>query len=98
GEERWRVLRKDRGERLGDDPREIVLLDAIPGAEQETAARLQDAASLAIASDPVRKEHHPELAAHDIERAVVEWQVESIGLLPGDPLVRRLPAGCYRQH
>ena len=65
---------------------------------RKRAPRSQDAASLAVASDPVWKEHHAELAAHDIEGAVVEWQVESIGLLPGDPLVRRLLAGCYGQH
>ena len=39
---------------------------------------------LACGRREVREELQPLLAAHDIEAAILEWQVRSVGLDPGD--------------
>jgi len=48
-------------------------------------------------SDPIREEHHSELAADDIELGIGEWQLESVGLLPRDaPVVSLQPRGVFQ--
>jgi hypothetical protein len=53
---------------------------------------------LAIAGQPVGKEHHPELAAHGIEAVVIEGQTQGIGLPPDNANVDRLALGRVIEH
>jgi hypothetical protein len=79
------------------DVRELVLLDAVPDADQVAPARLENARGLGEGARLVREEHRPELAHHHVEHAVGERQHLGIRLPPGDP-VRRELARCMVEH
>jgi hypothetical protein len=70
----------------------------VPHVEKEPAARLQDAARLAVSPNLVGKEHRAELAGHDVEASVRERQGEGVGLPPGDPAIAGLPRRGMIEH
>ena len=59
-----------------------ISIDAVPDVEQETSARLQHPPRLPVSLDLVGKEHHAELAGHDVEARIAERQRQRVGLLP----------------
>jgi hypothetical protein len=97
-QKKWRIIWIQQGQSICNHACEPVLSDTVPDIEQEAAARLQDTKRLAISSNPVGEKHRPKLAAHKIEGRLVEWQVESICLLPRNPVVWRLPPGRSAKH
>ena len=80
-----RVAREQASHGLAHNPAEFIVLDPVPDIEDETAARLQHPPRFAIAGQPVSKEHDAELAKDRIERRVVEWQRQCVGVSPADP-------------
>ena len=60
--------------------------------------RSENPACLPVALDLVGKEHHPELAGHDVEASIRERQSQRIRLPPGDPALARLSRHGAIQH
>src|ERR1700724_1969368 len=75
----------------------MVVGDAVPDIEEESAARPQHAKRLTVALDLVGQEHHAELTGDDVECRILEWQRQCICLLPCDPAPKqRLRCGVVQ--
>jgi hypothetical protein len=72
---------------------ELVVLDAVPGIEDEHTAGAQHAPRLRTSACLVGEEHDAELADDDVERCLVERQLQRVGRLPLHGMRR---AGCGR--
>jgi len=96
-EKRW-IVGKHFAERRGRVIREHIVRDAVPHVEQVSAARLQHAPGFRVALAAIRKEHRAELAADDVEFAVVERQHQRIGLAPGHAGIVTLTLLRDREH
>src|SRR5258707_10672508 len=90
-----RIVWKYCRQRLRHHVGEFVLLDGPPNVEEEASARPQGPARLPVSLDLVGKEHHAELASHDIEATIAERQRERVGLFPLDPALGLSPR-CLR--
>jgi hypothetical protein len=77
-----RVGGEHRRQRVGHDVGELVVLDAIPGVEEERAAGAQHAARFGKRMALVGEEHDAELADDEVELAIAEGQLHRVGLLP----------------
>jgi hypothetical protein len=72
--------------------------DAIPDAEQETPAELEDPLRLRMGLGAILEKHCAKLAAHGIEPRIGKWQRMRIRLLPGDAAISFLPLRSVVQH
>src|SRR5258708_7839868 len=81
-EEAGRVLGKERYERGRHGIGEFVLLDAVPGVEEEQSARAQHATCLREGLRLVGEEHHAELAHDGVELSILERQLHGVRLAP----------------
>ncbi len=61
-----------------------MAIEALPGAEHEPTTWVQDAAHLPQSCRVVREEHEPELADHQVEARLREWQLLRATRVPGD--------------
>jgi hypothetical protein len=80
-------VRKECCRRLRYHNGEIVLGNSVPYIEKEMTARLQYPARLLVTLNLAGKEHHAELAGHDIEASILERQRQGICLSPFDPTI-----------
>ena len=85
-EHRW-VFGEALAEGLVRDPREGVVLERVPDAGHERAARLQDAPDLAVGLVTVWKEHHAECRCDRVERPVFEGKIARVRLAGREPRV-----------
>ena len=66
--------------------------------EEEATARLKDSPRLEVTLNLVRKEHHAELAGHNVKTLILKRQCQSICLFPLNSTIPRLPCLCAIKH
>lgn len=93
-----RVTREERCRGFRHHISKLVYADVIPHVEEKTPSGPEDPVRLRVTFDPVRIEHHAELAAYAIKRSLVEGQFKCVGLLPANPVIESLFAGCVIKH
>jgi hypothetical protein len=72
GQETRGIMREDCRQRLCDRISKLVLRNSIPYSEEEATARLKDSPRLEVTLNLVRKEHHAELAGHNVKTLVLK--------------------------
>lgn len=85
-----RVIGEYSSRRLCRDMGKLVRVDLIPDVEKEAATRFEHPPRLGVTGDPVRKKHDAKLTNDGIECGIIEGQVQSVSLTPGDAVVRCL--------
>ncbi|MPM48880.1 hypothetical protein SDC9_95607 [bioreactor metagenome] len=80
GHELRRVVWKQRGQCLRHVGREVVVLDPVPEAEQERAAKAQHSTRFGKGCHLVRQEHVAELADDQVHALIIERKRHCIGL------------------
>ena len=98
GQETRGIMREDCRQRFRDRFSKLVLRNSVPYIEEEATARLKDSPRLEVTLNLVRKEHHAELAGHNVKALVLKRQCQSICRFPRDSTILRLPCPCAIKH
>ena len=98
GHEARGVMREQCCQRFRYDIGKLVFRNSVPDVEKEMTARLENPARLLVTLNFIRKEHHAELAGHDIKALIRKRQSQCIGLSPLDPAIMRQSSPCMIKH